>query len=93
VSRGRGDARLDFKGETPESAERFQEQALPPGGRLDLETSTLLGVGSGAPQIDPTDEASQALDTQASTGDASWKRRLAPHHRDAVRRFFERKDS
>jgi hypothetical protein len=88
VSRGRGDARLDFSGETPESSERFKEAALEPGAALDLENSLLLGVGAGAPRTDPTAEASQLAPVQASAGEASWKRRLAPHHREAVRGFF-----
>lgn len=89
VSRGRADARLDFSGETPESAERFEEHALPPGGRLDLERSVLLGVGGAEPTVEPTAEGSGLVETEASVGDASWKRRLAPRHREAVRRFFD----
>lgn len=87
VSRGPGHAALDFKGETPESAARFAEQALPPGG-LDLARSQLLGVGAGAPQENPSAEASSQTSTQLSAGEASWKRRLAPQHREAVRSFF-----
>jgi hypothetical protein len=79
---------LNFSGETPESAARFTETALPPGA-LDLERSALLGVGLGAPTSAPSVEGSQLTATRASSGDASWKRRLAPAHREAVRTFFE----
>jgi len=87
VSRGPGHAPLDFNGETAENAERFAEHALPPGA-LDLERSQLLGVGAGAPQESPSAEASSKVSTQLSAGEASWKRRLAPQHREAVRTFF-----
>lgn len=87
VTRGRADARLDFSGETPQGAERFAEKALPPGA-LDLANSALLGIGAGAPLEGATAESSQQTATQLSAGDASWKRRLAPQHRDAVRNFF-----
>lgn len=88
VSRGRGDAALNFSGETPESAERFKEAALEPSAALDLENSVLLGLGAGAPKFDPSAEASQLAPVRASAGEASSKRRLAPHHREAVRGFF-----
>jgi len=48
----------------------------------------LLGVGAGAPQESPRAEASSKVSTQLSAGEASWKRRLAPQHREAVRTFF-----
>lgn len=78
---------MDFSGETPDGAERFAEKALPPGA-LDLANSALLGIGATAPLEGATAESSQLAATELSVGEATWKRRLAPRHRDAVRTFF-----
>jgi len=87
VTRGPGHVRLDFSGETAQSAERFAEQALPPG-VIDREHSQVIGIGAGAPRTAPTEEGAQRAATELSAGEASWKRRLAPQHRSAVRSFF-----
>jgi len=88
VSRGRGDAALGFDGETPGRSDQFEAKELPPAQRLDPDTTALVGVGAGAPGVEPAAQAGGVVDTQASAGRAAWKRRVAPHHREAVQEFF-----
>lgn len=88
VSRGRGDAELMFGEESPGRTDAFEARALDPARNLDLEHSTMLGVGAGAPRVAPEGEAAGGGDIQASAGSNAWRRRLAPRHRDAVRDFF-----
>ena len=92
VSRGRGDAALDFSGETPGRTDAFEPRELGPAEFLDPETTAIVGVGAGAPAVDAQGGASGLGATRDSAGRAAWKRRVAPHHREAVQSFFgERK--
>jgi len=88
VSRGRGDAALDFSGETPGRTDVFEARELDPAEWLDPESTAIVGVGAAAPTIDPKAQGGGLVETQASAGRAAWKRRVAPHHRDAVQSFF-----
>lgn len=88
ISRGRGDAELTWGEESPGRTDQFEARALDPARSLDLEHSTLLGVGAGAPNVAPEAEAAGAGEIQASTGSNAWRRRLAPRHREAVKDFF-----
>lgn len=88
ISRGRGDAELTWGEESPGRTDQFEAKALDPAQNLDLEHSALLGVGAGAPNVDPTAESAGDGDVQASAGKSAWRRRLAPHHRQAVKDFF-----
>ena len=88
VSRGRGDAALDYSNETPGRSDQFEPEALPSAELLDLESTGILGVGAGAPTVEPTAGGAGSTEVQASAGRSAWKRRLAPHHREAVREFF-----
>jgi len=90
VSRGPGEAALSFSGETPGRSDAFEARELPPAEFLDPESSVLLGVGATAPTVDPVGEQAGASAGGASAGRASWKRRIAPHHREAVQGFFGR---
>jgi len=93
VTRGRGDAALQYGEESPELAESLAPKALPPGAFLDLEHSAIAGVGKAAPQANPQNEAAGASSTSAADGRTAWKRRLKPRHREAVKAFFEPADA
>jgi hypothetical protein len=88
VSRGRADAEMIWGEETPGRVDQFEARALPSAERLDLETAELVGVSATSPREDARGEAAGLVDVDASLGDSSWRRRLAPRHREAVREFF-----
>lgn len=88
ISRGRADAEMTWGEETEDAAE-FEPDALPPGQIPDVDSSVLLGVSSTSPTAQPQSESATGGPAgQASAGEAAWKRRLSPSHRDAVKRFF-----
>jgi hypothetical protein len=41
-----------------------------------------------APEVAPEGEAAGLSEVAGAQGEAVWRRRLAPRHRDAVERFF-----
>ena len=88
VSRGRGDAALEYGNETEGRTEQFAPQVLPSAERLDIDSTGVVGVGSTAPTVEPLAQGAGWVEVQASTGKSAWKRRLAPHHREAVQEFF-----
>jgi hypothetical protein len=88
VSRGRGDAELRFSGETEGRTDEFESKSLPEAAALDVESTALVGVGAATPEAAPNAEGAGLVETGTSTGRGAWKRRLAPHHREAVRDFF-----
>jgi len=88
VSRGRGDAALQFTGETPGRSDAFEAKELAPAEWLDPESTAIVGVGATTPTVEAQGQAGGAVETRASAGQAAWKRRVAPHHRDAVQSFF-----
>jgi hypothetical protein len=83
VSRGRGDADLAFSGETEGRTDEFESQALPEASAFDPESTGLVGV-----EAAPQGGSAGLVESETSTGRGAWKRRLAPHHRAAVRDFF-----
>jgi hypothetical protein len=89
VSRGRGDAPLTGQDRTPiDSASLGEARRLRPATVDDPEAMRLLGIGSTAPTASDAGEAAGLTDTGASSGQAAWRRRLAPRHRRAVGTFF-----
>jgi hypothetical protein len=74
--------------ESAGDTDRFEAQALPSAQYPDADHSAVLGVGAAAPTVDPTAEPSELSSVAVSAGKSAWKRRLAPHHRDAVKTFF-----
>lgn len=70
--------------------EGFQPRLLTPSRFLDLESSGALGLAADAPEVAPAGEGAGLVDVEASPGQASWRRRLSPRHRDAVKTFFSR---
>ena len=89
INRGRGDAPLTWGEESADLVGRFEAQLLPSATGLDPEHSATLGVGGATPEVKPEAEAAGRGDVKASTGRTSWRRRISPRHRDAVRRFFD----
>ena len=54
------------------------------------EAMELLQLSRMAPTVDPNAENTQAAAAgPAVHGEATWKRRLRPSHREVVRRFFD----
>lgn len=88
VTRGRGDAELTWGEEAQGRSDEFEAKALDPAHSLDAENSALVGVGAGAPTVEPTAEGAGSADVRGSAGKSAWRRRLAPHHRQAVKEFF-----
>lgn len=91
VERGRGDAPLFFGEEARNGDARFKEQTLPPADAASLAESEIAAVSSGAPDAsEARRSAGGALDGAATGGGSAIKQTLAPRHRTAVRRFFNR---
>ena len=88
VSRGRADAALEYSGETPGRTEQFEPRALDPAQWLDPDSTAVVGVGASEPTVAPERGSAGLVEGAASAGRASWKRRVAPHHREAVQSFF-----
>ncbi len=88
VSRGRGDAALTSGAETPHGSDAFEARRLDPAEVADMEQLRLLGIGSTAPTALDAGEAAGRAALEASTGNAAWRRRVAPRHRQAVGTFF-----
>jgi hypothetical protein len=40
------------------------------------------------PKADPIEDTGAGSEGAGDGGEAAWRRKLAPRHRDAVRRFF-----
>ena len=62
-------------------SELLNGQAVP-------DASAVLDVQYSAPDVDATGQAAGLVDVSASAGSVTWKRRLSPTQREAVRRFF-----
>jgi hypothetical protein len=89
ITRGRGDADLRYTGETLASEQVFAAEQLPSTAPLSLEWTT-TGAGLAEPEAAPVESQAAGGAGEAGAGAAAWRRRLAPHHRDVVKRFFER---
>lgn len=74
--------------ETPGHTDLFEVRPLADARYRDEEHSLLYGVGAAAPEENAREEAAGLVDVAASTGNSAWRRRLAPHHREAVKTFF-----
>ncbi|MCE9595641.1 MAG: hypothetical protein K8S98_15745 [Planctomycetes bacterium] len=88
VSRGRGDAELTWGDEAVGKSDEFTAKALDPATMLDPESTAIVGLAANAPTVDAQGESAGGANVEASGGQGVWRRRLAPHHRDAVQRFF-----
>lgn len=90
MNRGRGDAELTWGEEAPGKSDDFEARALDPATMLDPESTAVLGVAAGAPTGEAQAESAGTAPVSGASGQGVWRRRLAPHHRDAVQRFFSR---
>ena len=88
VNRGRGDAALDYLGNSVVDTSGLTPERLPPGVAIPEKWMT-IGVGRAQPRVDPENPTAGAGGAAAAgSGRTAWRRELAPRHRDAVRRFF-----
>jgi hypothetical protein len=76
--------------ETPGDPARFEAKELPDARYADPEHTAVLGVGAAAPPVDPRPESAGTAPVAGDAGQSAWRRRLAPHHREAVRAWFGR---
>src|SRR5688572_193143 len=88
ISRGRGDAELTLGHESPHASGAFEARRLDPARVADAEQMQLLGVGSTTPEALNAGEAAGLQALGPDSGNAAWRRRLAPRHRHAVGTFF-----
>jgi hypothetical protein len=87
INRGRGDAALQFAGQTEGDTGAFQAQKLPRG-RVPPKDWHLVGVTQASPEAAPVRDSTAGSAGATGSGRAAFRRRLAPHHREVVRRFF-----
>ena len=88
VNRGPGAAPMFWGDEEPSRADEFAVQALPDARFRESEWSMKVGVTTGAPRVSPVSEPGAGTGVEAQAGSGSWRRRVAPRHRAAVKRFF-----
>lgn len=91
ISRGRGDAAMSWGDESPGQTEKLNTKLLPPASEMDTDHHQMVGLSANAPEVKPQGESAGKVDFDASGGKTSWRRRLAPRHRDAVREYFTNK--
>ena len=86
VDEGPGHAKLQYDNETQGDTSALQVRRLPKGRRPSTDWQT-VGVSRGDPEVAPV--RAEGGDQGASAGTkASHRRRLSPHHREVVRRYF-----
>jgi hypothetical protein len=94
ITRGRGDARLEFKGETPEHQGRFLLDRLKPKAAGD-KPGEMLSMKTREGEEGPDASAPRGLsrDFSDTEQDIVGQGRVLPRHRGVVKRFFDgRKD-
>ena len=89
ISRGRGDAFLGLTNDTQGGTDAFKAERVPGGGAPSREW-VRIGTSRTAPETNPVRDTGAGNAGAEGSGEASWRRRLAPRHRDAVKRFFSR---
>lgn len=91
VSRGRGDAELDFGEMAKEDGAQFKQKTLPPAAVSELQNSELVGLSSAAPTVQASAAAHGALNHTSAGGGSAYTQSILPRHKGAVQRYFERK--
>ena len=89
ISRGRADAFLGLTNDTQGGTDAFQAERLPPG-QAPSRSWARLGTSRGMPETNPVRDTGPGSAGAQGSGEASTRRRLAPRHREAVKRFFSR---
>lgn len=79
---------MSWGDETEGQTDKFQSKVLPPAELNDTKNNQVIGTTLNAPQASPVAESGGGADLQLSNGKTSWRRRLAPRHRDAVKEYF-----
>ena len=88
VTRGRADAELTWGNETLPT-DRFKAQALPPGSVRSADDWAPVALLPGAPETAPQrSDPAVARAYADESGQAAWRRTLAPRHHTAVRKYF-----
>jgi|GEM_PF-1116396 len=88
-SREGGSTGVQWGDESAGDPSRFASRLLSPSRFADLAESETIGLGVDAPEVAPEGQGAGLLDVQGAEGEVSWRRRLSPRHRDAVREFFQ----
>jgi len=92
VSRGRGDANLNFTGKTTEEGYKFKEHLLPQADFDKLKEAKKVGIGISTPETEVGESSTgSALAVSGTTGGGAFTRKIAPKYRGTVKRFFQRK--
>ena len=91
ITRGGSSTGLLWGEESQTDSSRFETKRLSSAQFLDLQNSATLGVAADAPEAAPLGEGAGLVDVEGASGEASWRRRLSPRHRDAVKNFFSNK--
>lgn len=89
INRGRGDAALQYYGDSDIDASGMRAERLPEG-VIPPDRWDVASVGRAEPEAGPERPAGVGTGgaTAGGPGDVTFRRDLAPRHRDAVRRFF-----
>lgn len=88
MSKGGSSTPLELSGSTEFDPRSLEAQRLPRGAKPGTEW-TPLGVTRAVPEVQPQRPGQAGGAGEAGTGAASWRRRLSPEHREAVKRFFD----
>ncbi len=86
LTEGPGHTRLLYDNETEGDRKALSIHRLPKGRKPSAQWQS-LGVSRGAPEIDPLRSTATGSGSAGGTK-ASYRRRLSPHHREVVRRYF-----
>lgn len=87
ITRGRADAFLGLTNDTQGGTNAFRAERLPKGKAASREW-VRIGTSRSTPETNPVRDTGPGGAAAEGAGEASWRRRLAPRHRDAVKRFF-----
>lgn len=88
VTRGPGHATLEFNENFDGDTSALVPTKLPPG-RIVPKEWEVTQSRRADPEVAPVRHAASGGDAAGGAGEAAWRRRLAPRHRDVVREFFD----
>jgi hypothetical protein len=93
INRGRGDAPLNYSGQTDEQGFSLKDQVLPPSNPFSPENAQTIGIGISAPEMTPGSDpgAGGRLRPGETTGGTAFRRPILPKYRSTVKRYFQRK--
>jgi len=93
ISRGKGDAALQYSGKTDELGVKFKEEILPPADVNAFKKAQSIGTAIAAPNLDSSAVApvGGTLDGAKSGGGNAFSQRILPRYRSTVKRYFLRK--